>query len=370
MIVINVGGLPDVVTNGKTGYVVEPRKPKKLAELIIDFYMNDREKECTEHIRESAYEFSWERMVETIEEIYKDIKKKEDKKVNIANYFNRPYKSWIPKKLNHKVKKIASFEVDIVSHCNLNCKGCTHFSPIAQPWYIDVEDFKKDIKRVSELIPDNKVGCLYILGGEPLLHKEIDRILVAAREAYEKLPIIIITNGLLLDKMDNQFWNTCMDNDISIEITKYPIAFDYFRIEAIMHKMKGKVKIVFKGRTRFLRKKQYRLPLDEKGKQDGIYGFRYCFMAGNCINLKNGHLYTCSYAACMEQFNKYFNKKIPVTKEDGIDIYKDYSTQQVLDKLSKPIPLCQYCAVKDRTYGNEWAISKKEYAEWALEDEK
>lgn len=72
VVATNVGGLPDVVKDKKTGYVVEPQKPKKLAEVIIDFYKNEREKEYIEHIKESAYEFSWERMVETIINILDD----------------------------------------------------------------------------------------------------------------------------------------------------------------------------------------------------------------------------------------------------------------------------------------------------------
>lgn len=68
------------------------------------------------------------------------------------------------------------------------------FSPIAEKWFIDVEDFKKDIQRVSELLPDDCVKRFYILGGEPLLHERINELLIIAREVYKKLPIYIITN--------------------------------------------------------------------------------------------------------------------------------------------------------------------------------
>ena len=67
VVVTNVGGLPDVVTDGKTGYVVEEKNPKKLAEAIIDFYEKDREKEFIEGVRKEAERFSWDRMRETIE---------------------------------------------------------------------------------------------------------------------------------------------------------------------------------------------------------------------------------------------------------------------------------------------------------------
>ena len=29
------------------------------------------------------------------------------------------------------------FEVQVAEHCNLNCAGCTHFSSIAKPGYLD-----------------------------------------------------------------------------------------------------------------------------------------------------------------------------------------------------------------------------------------
>ena len=284
--------------------------------------------------------------------------------MNIFEYVQKPYKSWLPKNLNKKIAQIDSIEIDLASHCNLNCKGCTHFSPIAQKWFIDVEDFRRDVHRTSELLPDDCVKRFYILGGEPLLHKDISKMLIIAREAYKKLPIYIITNGFLLDKMDEEFWDICHRCNIIIEITKYPVKFDYTKIKKLMKEQKGKVKIIYKGRTKFLKKKQYKLPIDETGSQDEIYGFTHCHMAGHCINLAHGHLYTCSYAACMDRFNNYFGKNIPITEKDGVDIYKDYSTEEVIKKLTQPIPLCKYCAVKERTYGNEWENSKRDISEW------
>ena len=58
-----------VVKDKKTGYIVETKQPNKLAEVVVDFYENKRESEFIEHIKECAYEFSWERMVETIRNI-------------------------------------------------------------------------------------------------------------------------------------------------------------------------------------------------------------------------------------------------------------------------------------------------------------
>lgn len=71
VIVTEVGGLPDVVTDNVTGYVIEPFKPQLIAEKIIDFYGNNREKIFEEGIKKEAYRFDWEYMVKSIESLLK-----------------------------------------------------------------------------------------------------------------------------------------------------------------------------------------------------------------------------------------------------------------------------------------------------------
>lgn len=70
VIVTNVGGLPDVVTNGKTGYVVEAQNPKALMEAVEKFYVDDREDDFYKGVQEAAFLFSWDRMIEKIEELF------------------------------------------------------------------------------------------------------------------------------------------------------------------------------------------------------------------------------------------------------------------------------------------------------------
>lgn len=67
VIVTNVGGLPEVVTDDRTGLIVEPKDVNGLADAIIRYYEGNREQEFITHIREEEYRFSWDRMTETIE---------------------------------------------------------------------------------------------------------------------------------------------------------------------------------------------------------------------------------------------------------------------------------------------------------------
>ena len=66
VIVTNVGGLPDVVEDGKTGYVIEPEKPEEIAHAVLRFYREEKEQTFTDHIKQGAHRFSWERMAEVV----------------------------------------------------------------------------------------------------------------------------------------------------------------------------------------------------------------------------------------------------------------------------------------------------------------
>ena len=62
-----MGGLPDVVENGRTGYVVEAKNPKALSEAVVDYFFQNKEREFAENVRRAADRFEWDRMVEKID---------------------------------------------------------------------------------------------------------------------------------------------------------------------------------------------------------------------------------------------------------------------------------------------------------------
>lgn len=69
VVATNVGGLPDVVEDGKTGYVVEPGNPEALAEAVLRYFREEKGHEFKENMRKEADRFSWERMRKTVEEL-------------------------------------------------------------------------------------------------------------------------------------------------------------------------------------------------------------------------------------------------------------------------------------------------------------
>jgi D-inositol-3-phosphate glycosyltransferase len=65
MVVTNVGGLPEIVTQGISGYVVPP-EPEAIAEAICDFFEKNRQKSMIEGVKEEKKRFSWEALIEKI----------------------------------------------------------------------------------------------------------------------------------------------------------------------------------------------------------------------------------------------------------------------------------------------------------------
>lgn len=73
VIATNVGGLPEVVLNGKTGYIVPPLDEKKLAETIIHFFEMDNAEKFIQNIRAQEDKYSWDRMNEVVHELYDNL---------------------------------------------------------------------------------------------------------------------------------------------------------------------------------------------------------------------------------------------------------------------------------------------------------
>lgn len=256
------------------------------------------------------------------------------------------------------------FETHIVEHCNLNCQMCTHFSPLAQTEFADINMFEKDLQRLHELFVDD-VTYIMLLGGEPLLHPLLTQFLKIARKTFPYTDIILYTNGILIPKMNEKFFETCKVNKILIVLTRYPIQMDY----SVVNNLLDKYGINYKYcNTPGREKKSTHYPLDTMGNQNSKNSFLNCDMANRCIFLKNGKLYTCPMIPNVHHFNKYFNYNFEVTQKDYVDIYESINKTEILEFLASPPPFCRYCDVSNRSILHDWKRSKRSIEEWTLSE--
>lgn len=253
------------------------------------------------------------------------------------------------------------FEVSLAEHCNLNCAGCDHFSPLAEPEFADYEEMARDFERLSSLFHGHAKE-IRLLGGEPLLHPDLIKFFGMARRNFPDAVIIIVTNGLKLLDQPEEFWLACKENDIAIRPTKYPIPLDFKEMEK--RAADYGVKYGYYGNSGIVTKTVNFYRLDVEGRQDIRRNFLFCLRANNCISLRHGKLYTCSVAPTARHLGRYFGKDLEACPEDSIDIYRAISAREILEFLTKPIPFCRHCMVDDVRWDQPWSQSSRKIEEW------
>lgn len=69
MLVTAVGGLPEIVADGKFGYVVKPDS-RQIADALADYFANDREAAFTEEVIKEKEKYAWHNMSEAIKKMH------------------------------------------------------------------------------------------------------------------------------------------------------------------------------------------------------------------------------------------------------------------------------------------------------------
>ena len=274
----------------------------------------------------------------------------------IGNLFtdgSRKFRSFIGKKISAN-PSLEYLELHLTDHCNLNCRGCSHFSPIAEKWFAPLADYQRDIERLAELFFN--IRKIRLLGGEPLLHPDVNAFITSTRKAFPLSSIVLVTNGILLTSMDESFWACCRKHHVSIDMTVYP---------PLAGKIKAIETLVRQNGIRFIshRADEFTIQRNLKGDSRPDKAMHVCREKFYCPFLREGKLYICALPALSHHYNNRFGKDIP---SDGYaDIHSPQITgEEILNRLNTPASVCRYCT----TTGTEiykWDVSRKEEWEWA-----
>lgn len=251
---------------------------------------------------------------------------------------------------------IPYLEHHIVDHCNLNCAGCSHFSPIADPWFEDIEDFKRDFGKLSE-ITEQQVGIIRLMGGEPLLHPNLELFLVECRRLFPYSRIELVTNGLLIPKLREKLTQWCNNYYIVICISDYGL-LDISKL------LEGFKYTRWYGKTDL-----YNISLDLEGKQDPQIAFANCDLHTNRWDyFQNGRFYPCCIGGNIHIFEKHFGIKLLDSIDDiSISIY-DHSVVEIETFMNQPNQLCKYCNTMLRQHNySHFARTQGDIKEWTYQ---
>lgn len=238
--------------------------------------------------------------------------------------------------------QLSYFEYHVAWHCNLKCKGCVHFSNIAQEEFGSLERYKSDIRRLKELYWG--VEMIRLMGGEPLLNRELPDFCIATRNIFPDSDIRVATNGLLIPNLDAEILKVLRENGIGFDITQYPPT----------SKLKEKIElkciesdidfIMTPYRDRFYDSSNL------NGDSDGELEWKDC-MSNGCYFLDNGHIAICALPILYEKFKNTLNREVEICDEDIIDIYDEELDGFSLNaRLAKAAPVCRYCNTRNQKW--------------------
>ena len=253
---------------------------------------------------------------------------------------------WLASRLNDKLyvpnfldgylsaKFLPYLEFHVADHCNLNCKACEHYSGLVkEPRFTDLKSFTRDLERLHEFIDD--IGFIRILGGEPLLNPEINEYIKLSRRLYSQTIIHVVTNGILLPKMPEDFFETLRRCNAAITISFYPpLESKMLAIKKLLEK--NRVPFAISPLNKTFTVKQTLQPHDQATEI-----FLQCVQA-NCHNVYDGKIAACFLPFTTKYFNAYYEKDLP---EDGaLDLYdSDLTTEKLKAHLLMPFERCRYC---------------------------
>lgn len=248
-------------------------------------------------------------------------------------------------------------EISIVEYCNLNCRGCSHFSPLANKNdLVRLEEFKRDLVRIAELLPH--IYKIRLLGGEPLLHPNLNEIIEFTRQKYPYSEIHIVTNGLLLlkRKSDLEKWS---DNKVYIDVSLYPPTMG---IKNTIEELLAEYSIEYRFTEPIT---EFRRRMDLSGTNNAEEAYRNCMIGKNCKYLYRGKLSGCPAPNVVKLFDRAYGYHLSCDT-DMIDIYTtDLTTEELIDRLNEPLEVCKYCGVLE-TFPWGKCINQCEKDDWLI----
>lgn len=248
-------------------------------------------------------------------------------------------------------------EFVVSDYCNLNCIGCSHYSSLAPKEFEPLDMLERNMAHLAKVCR-GQVKMLYLIGGETLLYPHLKQAMSMLRHYFPDGDLYIFTNGLLIPRMDDEFWQLCQDLGFIIALTRYPVKFDYDKAVqmCIDHNVRH---IIFDDRS--MGHSFFKFALDPEKKQNGRLSHFKCYNRG-CLSVIGDRLYPCSISGCVDHLNKAHGTKFEHCEGDWLDVAQITDVSQIKKLRDTKVPFCDYCVYPVTPV--KYAPSKREPSEW------
>lgn len=206
------------------------------------------------------------------------------------------------------------------------------------------EILEQDLEALKPFMHFERIQAV---GGEPLLHPDLVKLLAVASRSGIADKVTVITNGSLLQKMRPVFWGLVDVLKLSVYARLDPAIIDFACDKCAEHEVEFEPARYSRFYKQFTRE-----------KTDGVESFSGCVWKNDCHSVHFGKYYRCPQSIF---FHKHFTDLVP--EEDGL-LLADLTEEKLTSFLERTAPLtsCSHC-----TGGHgetvPWHESKTE-AEW------
>jgi hypothetical protein len=239
--------------------------------------------------------------------------------------------------------RVESLEVHVAEHCNIRCRGCDAMSPFNEVRFLSVSRVAEIASAMARIMV---ADIFKLMGGEPLLHPDIAAVLEAVRRSGITRVIRLTTNGLLLHRMPDAFWQG-LDRLTVSNYASAPIPPHH--IELIERKAEEFGVVLNLKRIDQFNEIELTEPLEDPGEVQRNY--EDCWIRHRSLIVRGGVFFKCTRAAYLDDFRTRL--RLPVRQgdaasyqeADGIPIDAPDFQERALDYLNEPAPLasCRYC---------------------------
>lgn len=203
--------------------------------------------------------------------------------------------------MNHSTARVLldHLEINVVYACNLKCEYCTHLGSVMKG-HVPLEELVRGYETWNHKIAP---ALIRVMGGEPLLHPQIELVLYATSRCWPGSKIVLITNGILLHQAQPEFWDAVKETHCIVQVSHH------FNHDAYNRKTEEAITILQAKGIPYCHvlsyhswSKSYRIGntgAPRPFKSDPAAAWTLCDVKHSCTTLLDNHLYRCPQLACI-----------------------------------------------------------------------
>jgi hypothetical protein len=220
--------------------------------------------------------------------------------------------------------EVPHLEWHVTHSCNFTCLGCGHFTNDGYKQNFDLNTIREWYLLWNKKIRPRELS---MLGGEPLLNKEIVDIIYMTKEVWnvqQDQELELVSNGLLFDKIPN-LAKALKDTDCILTITRHSDDPNYVRlfdksIECI--KKSGVNYRIYNAPDFWIRGYNgYGENIEPIGSNNYKDSWDNCPSGQENFTLLNGKIYKCALMAYLPLQKEKYGKKL----SSKWNLYLDYT---------------------------------------------